>query len=363
MLKLEENFYNFTFLTPYAAMSNQSDQPPNVPFSSYLSNDSHQTDQTECWAFDMIIFITGFLLQFFCLFAILGNILNCIVLARDKLADTTTILFFCLSVSDLVFSLTTFLSSFSNIFIFSDIHVSLTIYSIYGCYLLTLNGAANASSFVLICIVSVERVIAVWLPLHVSTIITTFRIKCVLVTFYFYLLLITMPNHFSYICTWYYSPVVHKHFMAYKKTNFKRDNQRILDIFYLYVRNNLLSTVPLVIVMVSTTMILGKLFLTPKTSMIMKMNRSKTKKIRENRVITMILIVCTAYISIVLPTCVLDMYIASVPAYSELDKFLTTIQILFFQIHASINFIVYFLMSTKYVKYYKMLCRQRKIKS
>ncbi|XP_059171012.1 thyrotropin-releasing hormone receptor-like [Physella acuta] len=300
------------------------------------------------------VYLNTYIIHFMCAFGIVGNVLTIYIITKCGFRDTTNIVLLSLSVSDLVYSLTTEVCYVRKIIHLFDIYLEKTYYAYYIIILLTINGIGNASSFLLVVIISIERFIAVWFPLHVTRIITPFRMKCAVIFVYVYLFILVIPDYMCYYIIWYHKSNLNITYGWIGITQFYTDNSDTLNSYFMLYRNNILTTIPLIVVIICTTMITVKLISVSKFT---KQNakKSTSRILKDMKVIKMLLTVCIVYIITVVPTTSLDIYMTYTEIQPAEKNLIIYIQTIFYQINASVNFIIYITVSSKFSEKYRSL--------
>nr|KAI8763840.1 G-protein coupled receptor 39-like [Biomphalaria glabrata] len=111
----------------------------------------------------------------------LGNIFNILTLSQLTMQDNTSIVLLSLSVVDLVYTSVKTFVSVSWIVLSFDYYLGTYLMSCYTVYIESMDVIAVNTSIHLVMFVSVERMIAVCFPFHVSKVLTPSRIRwCVL---------------------------------------------------------------------------------------------------------------------------------------------------------------------------------------
>ncbi|XP_059150261.1 thyrotropin-releasing hormone receptor-like [Physella acuta] len=298
-------------------------------------------------------YLNYILLHLLCFLGVVGNTLNIIILWHHGFSDTTNIVLTSLSFTDLVFSITQCLCRVYNIVALWDPVAAYSLYSYYATYLSNINQISLALSILQVALISIERFIAVWFPFHVSRLLTTKRMKCILVFLYAYTILLTAPDNFIISLEWLVIPFTNTTYAQFRFTEFFYNNRNNIIVYSSYIRNNLIGTVPLAVVLLSTCMIIIKMSMASKN--LKKMSTSK--KVKETKMVKMLLVVCIIFILVLVPTTVLDpvsLILADMFTQDEL-VIMECVKGILYQISASANFIIYVSMSSKFAKTYREL--------
>ncbi|XP_059174432.1 endothelin receptor type B-like [Physella acuta] len=302
---------------------------------------------------EMNFFLNTIIIHIVCLFGVLGNTFTLVVLTQHGFKDATNILLLSLAASDLVFSVTTSMSYMYNIVKIFDMDFASSMYAVYVTHILPVHGLSSVASFISVAVISVERFIAVWFPFHSTRIVTPKRMKIVVVSVYVYLTILILPDIFCYQFGWYFHPLQNRTFAQVYKTKFYEENEDVLEFYFWMFRNNFTSTLPLAIVIVCTTMIVAKLISSSKKRKLMTSHHVTANKVKDKRVVKMLMVVSLTYIAILLPTTIMDLYMAIADPARIVINVLVFIQNLLYQINASVNFVIYVTTSSKFYQTYK----------
>ncbi|KAK6969875.1 G-protein coupled receptor 39 [Biomphalaria glabrata] len=124
---------------------------------------------------------------------LIGNSLNIAVLSQHSMRDTTNLILLCLSVSDLCFSCFMEIYYINKIVYYFDQYLSMTMWTYISVLTVPVQTLLFFTSTSLVMILSVERMVAVCFPFHVSRIVTRFRIKFLIGVFIFGLAGVVSP--------------------------------------------------------------------------------------------------------------------------------------------------------------------------
>ncbi|KAI8787992.1 thyrotropin-releasing hormone receptor [Biomphalaria glabrata] len=281
---------------------------------------------------------------------LLTNILNILVLSKYGLHDTTSLLLFSLSVSYLFYSLAQLFQRLHSFVALIDPLLAMSLETISVIYLGSIVGYFVSISNLHTTIIAVERFVAVCFPLKMSWVFTPYRVKLLLVIVYFYVAVLLMPSWFLYEPSWTFDPNTNKTIVAMKPTMFfKRDFESITQYLYLGLPI-LLSTLPFLNTVVCSIVIGYKMTVRRKTSLT-KMS-SLSKDVKEKKVIKMMLTVCVVNSCVSFPILAIDLFLVYnntlIQSLSKMYFLLHTIDTVFSQVNATINFIIYISMSSKF---------------
>ncbi|XP_059147209.1 galanin-like G-protein coupled receptor npr-9 [Physella acuta] len=150
--------------------------------NSIVADAMFDISKTDLFYINLIF--SGIILPALCFTGIVGNSLTILILVYNGLRETTTIILTALAVSDLFFSLTQLHFPLENLARLIDDAVFYYIFSHFTAYVLGWNQYAICTSVQMATVIAVERMIAVVFPFAASKLLTTFRIKCIVVSFY-----------------------------------------------------------------------------------------------------------------------------------------------------------------------------------
>nr|KAI8741363.1 thyrotropin-releasing hormone receptor-like [Biomphalaria glabrata] len=332
--------------------------------SSYPPSTSLFQEDISIYIMDMVIFCC--LLPLLSVCGLLTNILNVLVLSKYGLHETTSLLLFSLSVSNLFSSLAQLFRRLHSFVALIDPLLAISVETISVIYIGSIAGYFAPISNLHTTIIAVERLVSVCFPLKMSWIFTPNRVKLLLVFVYFYVAVLLMPSWFLYEPSWIFDPSTNKTIVAMKTTTFfKKNFDSITQYLYLGLLN-LLSTLPFVNTVVCSIVIGYKMTVRRKTSL-MKMS-SLSKDVKEKKVIKMMLTVCVVNSCVYLPVMAINIILVYnntlIQSLSKMFYLLRTFNIVFSQVNATINFIIYISLSSKFAStlYEIYHCGVKKIK-
>ncbi|CAG5120530.1 unnamed protein product [Candidula unifasciata] len=302
------------------------------------------------------IFTNCFLINTVCLFGVVGNILNVVVLCKHGFRETTNIILVSLSVSDLMFCIIVPVTKVRMMFSFFSLDLSVSVHTFVTVFLFMPKYVCLASSCCYVSIIAVERFIAVFFPFHASKIFTrhSMRLMCICVP------IITacsmFPTFFALKYEWVFDFRWNKTTAFMQYTNFYIAHQAFIDTYVWVGLSNGFCATSITIVTVCCLAIGFKL-----TKAAIKREQMTRKAVGKEKVVKMLVTVCLIYISVSIPTLALYSYyqpsfIFISPLYELVDNF----GVLLSSINASANFVVYVTMSDKFANTYrKMLACSR----
>ncbi|XP_059148166.1 uncharacterized protein LOC131935664 [Physella acuta] len=225
----------------------------------------------------------------------------------------------------------------------------------YGVFLIGWNQYTVCVSIHMVTLIALERVIAVCFPFMASTVLTPFRIKCMVVTIFFSDGVFYIPRAFMYRIQWtFYSGTNSTVAFGYSSEfgmskGFAIYNQGFISIVSIII--------PTVIIILSTLVIIIKLTISYKNMKKMSSANAGSKRVKDVRSIKITLTICVCVLLFVLiPTNTLNSFIYDRTLFSFNCSSVIYISLfLIYQTNASINFIIYVAMSPKFYNTYKNL--------
>ncbi|XP_055899088.1 FMRFamide receptor-like [Biomphalaria glabrata] len=303
------------------------------PASSDVSDDVYM----------VILFVTNIIIaNILSLLGILGSILNIIILSYHKMQDTTNIVLLFISICDLIYSITqiSFILSESAFFIHWYIYqwVFITNNLIFSRF----NFLAVIASIHLVTLVSIERMVAICFPFHVSRVFTLFRMKCIIVGIVFCNIILQTPSFFSY--EMYYIqyknvtiPVLRYGDLYYRNFDFLNKYSIITSILFL-------TLLPFCVIFICTSLTIFNISMTSKTKASIFSKEAIAKRKKEMKSVKIVLIICVLILFLVLIPFFVQQILftfALVQISKKQFKILFWIVNLLAQINSSFNFVIY----------------------
>ncbi|KAK6983750.1 FMRFamide receptor [Biomphalaria glabrata] len=298
----------------------------------------------------------------------LGNIFNILTLSQLTMQDNTSIVLLSLSVVDLVYTSVKTFVSVSWIILTFDYYLGTYLINCYNVYVESVDVIAVNTSIHLVMFVSVERMIAVCFPFHVSKVLTPSRIRwCVL-----FIVIGNWVTRAPLFYTSYLGPVVRNNrTMYYPFTLDYINDSYSLNYIYEGVVIQLLHVfLPFAVISLCISATIFKIVLSFQLKQELSSEGARLKRKREIRSVKVVLCVCllSLFFSLI-PTFATAIFNA-VHAY-DIDDVMTFrqsalvfhVQSLLFHIHSSFNFIIYMSTNPKYRKtLHRVLCRKKNAK-
>ncbi|XP_059176555.1 FMRFamide receptor-like [Physella acuta] len=285
-------------------------------------------------------------------FGIFGNIITIIILSKHGLNKTTNIFLLSLSFCDCLNSTLSFIKSMKYIISLVGPLVEYY-YTIVEALAFQASDISTMLSILHVTAISIERMVAVSFPFQVSKIFTAFRVRWVLVFLYVY-------TFASYIPAFCFQSLSYKFSAKFNSTVLKWTYSDVMlshgQDFRIYLAIYLVTALivfPLTVTIISTfIIILHVQFLKSKT-----LSKKASTKIKDRKIVRMLLVHCFLAMLVFIPSSIIDMC----GLYFDLTNTLYLYQLLtyitpaLYQLNASINFVIYITMSSKFANTYRSL--------
>ncbi|KAH9490768.1 hypothetical protein Btru_046949 [Bulinus truncatus] len=342
-------------MSPLLNSSQLSQNKTGAINSITLPDNSFISDQL---LYQLDILLNCFLIQVLCVFGIVGNVINVIVLSRQGLKDSNVVLF-SLSVIDLLGSVFRQGRRLKCIVATLDTPASVTVDTIGSVFFILPDNWCLASSIFHITAIAVERCLAVCAPFSVAAVFTPRRVKIMLVSLYAYTVVILSPLFYRLTYAWETDPLTNATVARVVYTRFYSDHVEVVNLFSTIFYNNICTTAPLLTILICSAIIVVKLLQArPQRLSKLSSQRSDSLRLKDRKVAKMLLTVCVATVISCLPTSLLAMYLV----YSQATLFtgnlfyvIRSLQDVLYQVTASVNFIIYVSLSSKFNRIYKTM--------
>ncbi|CAL1531418.1 unnamed protein product, partial [Lymnaea stagnalis] len=292
-------------------------------------------------------------IEFLAVCGLIGNILNIIILSHHRFKDTTNILLTSLSCDDLLCSLTE--AIFRVPYIMQAFYPCPPFLNFCRQYLLILINLALSQSQLLAAVIAVERLAAVWFPFLVSRVFTPRRVMILIVLLHVITFLMVSPGFVRYHGIWRNAQINNVTIYYFFLKDMSNADLQVINWYMVFFVNIIYSTLPLLIILVSSTLIMIKMHIISKEMKNRLASGVKSKKLKILKATKMLLVVCFFSLLVCFVTCIL--YI--VPMLIEVDhhffKVCDEITHFFSQLETVVNFIIYVSMSSKFAQTYKKL--------
>ncbi|CAL1542139.1 unnamed protein product, partial [Lymnaea stagnalis] len=274
---------------------------------------------------------------------IVTNIINMLVLFRHGMDDSTNIVLFGLSASDLVYSFCETYGRLIGITIRVDLFLARTLSPVYVVCLMFIGTFGMVTSVWLVSLISIERMIAVCFPFHVSRLMSPIRMRSMVVFVFTFVALLYSPSCCVYYLDWSFDPRYNRTLLTYFERKEFNDNIWWIFIILLYIFPAFASSVPMIIILVCTLATILKLIRANKN--VGNSSSSRAKRVKEMRSIKISLIICGCMaFSILIPNAFLDAFY--IP--EDLFRLIRAFAQLAVQINATMNFFIYVALSSKF---------------
>ncbi|KAK6998042.1 G-protein coupled receptor [Biomphalaria glabrata] len=305
------------------------------------------------------VFLNCFLVQSLCVFGIVGNVINIIVLSYHGLQGSN-IMLLSLSVTDLLGSVFRQVRRLKCLVATVDVPASVSLDTFGFVFFLLMDYWCLLLSIYLTTAIAIERCMAISAPFHVANVFTPWRVKIMLASLCVYSTVIMGPLCYRLTYTWALDPASNVTVAYLIYTQFYVDNMDILNTFTTIFHSNICTTLPLVIILICSLIIIFKLIQErPQTLKKLSSTRSSAqKKMKDRKAVKMLLFVCIATVFSCLPTAILAIYIIyfkTILLTGNLYYIFRSIEEVLYQFNASVNFIIYVSLSSKFKRIYKNL--------
>ncbi|XP_059164088.1 FMRFamide receptor-like [Physella acuta] len=328
---------------------------------SQTADDLQTVDDIDAIVFNVLdIFFNCFLIHVLSLLGVVANVLNIVVLSRHGMQESTNILLMSLSVSDLCSSFVQPFRRLKCLVSQFDVPSSITIRAFTFVYIYPITDFFEAISICHVTAISIERFVAVCFPLRVSRVFTPSRVCWLVVCLYGYTLGMYLPIVFRLTYAETYDVTFNVTVGLVAISQFYQENYGPLNIYSNFYLNNAFTTLTLLIILFCSVVITVQL--TSRRTKLLKVNSEQTssnKRAQERKVAKMLLTVCLVTLSAYLPTAVIYMCLLyaniTVLSSDNLYFLLETIIGNLYQFVASVNFLIYVTMSSKFARTYTQL--------
>ncbi|XP_055895000.1 FMRFamide receptor-like [Biomphalaria glabrata] len=326
-----------------------------------MSNGTHITSNQTLKATDdsfdvsdevyyLLLFVTNAIIaNILSLIGILGSILNVIILSHHKMQDTTNVILLAISVCDLIYSITQisfnfyqFARSFINVYIFQWATViNLLIFD-------RINYIALIVSIHLVTLVSIERMVAVCFPFHVSRVFTLYRMKCIIISIVCCNIVLRIPFYFKFEMYFDEYKNVTMPFLRFGDLFFQN-----ITFFNTYSRISALflySILPFFVIFICTFATIFHISITSKTNKALSSMEAIAKRKKEMKSVKIVLIICVFLMFFILiPLFVQQvLFVFALVISQKLSLITFWIVNILVQLNSSFNFVIYVTGSPKF---------------
>ncbi|CAL1531419.1 unnamed protein product, partial [Lymnaea stagnalis] len=284
---------------------------------------------------------------------IIENILNIVILSYHGFQDTNNILLTSLSFDFFIGSLTE--AFYRLTYIMLAYYPESRLFLLCRQYLLIWNGLSFSLSQLLAAVIAVERLAAVWFPFLVSLVFTPRRVMILIVLLHVITFLFFSPGFLTYLGIWENVHINNATFNILWVKGLSDANIHAIAVYLLLFGNTISSTVPLLIILVSSVLTVIKMHIITREMKILSPSAVRSKKLKILRATKMLLVVC--FFSFLV--CIVSFILDTSPLLFGLQKYFHVahmeISHIFYQFDTVINFIIYVSMSSKFVNTYKKL--------
>ncbi|XP_059179625.1 somatostatin receptor type 4-like [Physella acuta] len=303
------------------------------------------------------ILINCVLINAICLLGIVGNVLNVLVLHQRKKRTPTNYVMMSLSVCDLVYVITLILRRSSCVIAAFDVTGSMTMEAVQSAYFLTINTLFRKFSTGHIVLLSLERMIAVYLPLKAALYFSSKKTAYYMMAIALFWIALVCPL-FSYMfeLKWVYLEQFNTTVGEAVFSNFILQNWDALSI--LNITTDWIKG-PLQFIIISMLSLCTVLKLKDYNRKRMSLTSTQVIDVRAAK---MLLAVCLAYLLTSCPTFVPPIFylvrpelMSQMDGESRLGILLEMVTDFLGAISASVNFVIYVAMSKNFFRTYQHL--------
>ncbi|CAL1546567.1 unnamed protein product, partial [Lymnaea stagnalis] len=296
------------------------------------------------------------LVNILCIWGLFGNVITVIVLIKQQIKGTITILLTSIAVFDIVFCVTQLLQEAIIILKEYDPVAGGKFLIIYMHGIVQWNHLALSSSIYSVAIIGVERLIAVCFPFLVARICTPYRTKCLIVLTEVFIFTFTFPEKFLfYEFKWQNNQTV------YTARSWARSANTHLMFYWVYIMPLVQVILPLCVLTACYTVIVVMLRSSSSKTSKLTPSYAKTSKAKELKMFRLLLALMTFALLSFSPSVIFSLTLSYGVLYVDLDhysfelvKILTKVCC---HVFTSVNFILYVTMCSKFAKSYSELMK------
>ncbi|CAL1526077.1 unnamed protein product, partial [Lymnaea stagnalis] len=279
-----------------------------------------------------------------------------LVLSRHGMGDSTNVVLVALSLSDLIFSTSETFSRSVRIVNRYDLAWADALSTIQFIGFVRVSLWAMVTSTWLVSVISVERMLAVCFPFHVSRLTSPKKMTCTVVLVYIFVTPLYYPYLGHFYATWDYDPVLNKTYLYLYMTQWYYDNYWWLTVHERYILPSFATTIPMVAILVGTfTTIVALTTQTAQHKRVLNTSSLRARRAKEMKSVKISLLICLCLaFSILIPNAALDAWIGlnihAVPlVILDMIRDFTQLAV---QLNASMNFFIYVALSSKFKETY-----------
>ncbi|XP_067687426.1 galanin receptor 2b-like [Haliotis asinina] len=270
-----------------------------------------------------------------------------------------------LSVSDTLFLFTTLLRKLVCLVSKVDAVAAADFSTVISSHVVVLNILFGRITTLLTMLISIERFIAVYLPLKAHYLLTSRRLIVAVIILYTAAIAAMAPALNLYETVWVYNDQQNRTVPIMKPTKFNLDNTEFFRVYLDQFLNILFRYIPVFLVCLFTALVVSKL----RSSASWRRATSSAVDKDEDRTTNMLLLVNAIYLLCMFPATVALTVRFIIPEFDFRGKYANTFNlvgsciVLVESCNSSANFIVYMAMSRRFSATYKrvFLCRRTPI--
>lgn len=298
------------------------------------------------------IFTNCIMINLICIFGIIGNSINIIVLCKHGYRESNNIILVSLSVSDLLFSFILPLTRLKCLVKHFDEGFSITLNTFVTVYLFMPKYTCLATDISYVTLIAVERFIAVFFPFQVGKIFDKKTTRIIAIAIPVFCLIVLTPTFLALTFTWTFHHGLNQTVAVIEYTQFYVVHHKFLD-FYAWVGLNIFFSVSAIFIISVCCLSVGL-----RLSRAAVKRRALTSRSSgyDVRVVRMLVTVCIVFLAVSIPNSVLySYYVPNFIFVSAMHELIDNICAILYAVNASANFVVYVTMSKKFASTYRTL--------
>nr|KAG5687223.1 hypothetical protein BaRGS_012375 [Batillaria attramentaria] len=298
-------------------------------------------------------------------FGVAGNVMSFVVLLVHGMNNSTNVLLTGVTVSDFLYLVTMYTRKVSCIVSKFDYVLSLKIERGLLPTVYMVNRIFGLTTPFLTMLITLERCLAVSMPLKVQTLVTALRMKIVVAFTFLFATVAQFPFFFVYTINWVTDKTTGEDIPVLAGTPFFYENFDIISDYNNIVLSSLFNYGPITVVIVCTTVVLATI---KRSARWRKMTSQGGDRPEEGRMTKLLMTVVAVYIICYIPRCAAliansfapDTFNSLGGRYGNLFYLVNALQLLLFALNSSCNFVIYMVMSRKFFNTYRriFLCQK-----
>ncbi|KAL8570984.1 hypothetical protein ACOMHN_037844 [Nucella lapillus] len=308
-----------------------------------------------------------YLLPVVFLLGVSGNVMSVVVLCVHGLSSSTNVLLLGVTVSDLCFLVSMYARKVSCIVAHVDVTAGRSLETALIPNVYMVNRIFSYTTPFLTMLITLERCLAVTLPLKVQSMVTSLRMKVAVTSVFLLSIVAQFPFFFIYRIEWS-TDKTGRSIPNLRGTSFFHANFEVITAYNNLVLSAIFNYVPMVVVIICTVIVITTVRKSSRWRKITSKSGSEGAR-DERRMTRLLMTVVGVYIVCYFPRCVVLIANSLAPhsfnslggRYGNLFYVISALQLLLFAVNSSINFVIYMVMSRKFLHTYLriFLCRKQ----